>query len=182
MSVTRRLAIWIPSVVVLALLLFHIEASGLVSHLFQRSVISADHYRIALPLTWIIEREGQDPDGLPYFWALAGKGLARGWNTASWGYGRKAIAEVEAHHFKGEKDPQWRLHSFYSDLQPVAFTLAVHGGSVVCGEGPLKAGFTRADCLGKAKASDSIIWLHFYGREEMLLDFYSFVQDDVSFY
>jgi len=53
--------------------------------------------------------------------------------------------------------------------------------ALVCGEFALRHGFAIADCVGKSDLSDSILHLNFFGRAEMLPEFYSFVQTRVGF-
>ena len=66
----RREMSWAPTVIVLIAFLFFPEAAGITSHLLRRR--SFDHYRIEIPLTWIIARSNSS-----YLWALAGRGIAR---------------------------------------------------------------------------------------------------------
>ncbi len=83
---TRRGMIWAPTLFVLVVFLFFPEFLGIVSHLSGRP--SLDHYRLEIPLTWIIADTSESYIDSRLveseIWIVAGKGIARVGPTAYW--------------------------------------------------------------------------------------------------
>lgn len=82
----RRGMIWAPTLFVLVVFLFFPESLGIVSHLSGRP--SLDHYRLEIPLTWIIAHTSQSYIDSRLvgseIWIVAGKGIVRVGLGAYW--------------------------------------------------------------------------------------------------
>src|SRR5512134_1419517 len=103
--VLLRVAVWIPSMLALLVLLFHVEVIGSFSHLFYQDSLNYEGYCVKLPWAWIIRKEGKEKSGRPYVWAVAGRGILRGWNDQQWqnSFTRStSMAQVEVHFLEPE--------------------------------------------------------------------------------
>jgi hypothetical protein len=67
-----RAALWMPSVLALAIFLFFPETAGLASHLFRGRTVNLRQYRLKIPPTWIVVTSSDSSA-----WVIAGKGIAR---------------------------------------------------------------------------------------------------------
>src|SRR5437588_1449432 len=80
--------LWIPSGLVLVVLLFLPEAAGLVSHLFCGRSVPLHQYRLKTPLTWIVASSSNSSALL-----IATKGIARVGLRSYW-QGEEPISEM----------------------------------------------------------------------------------------
>ena len=82
----RRGMIWTPTLFVLLVFLFFPEFLGIVSHLSGRPTL--DHYRLEIPLTWIIaDTSASYVDSKlvgSEIWIVTGRGIARAGLAAYW--------------------------------------------------------------------------------------------------
>lgn len=185
----RRIRVWLPSLAALVFFLFHVETIGMFTDIIRRTTFYNNAYRITLPRHWIVQYAVES--GGITFWAVAGKGVMRGWRDASWRWCWGPYAEIEGHSLADTGESfVTRLEHYCHDADITSMsTQKITGGEIECAEyrervrrfvgapKTLSDRFVSANCF--AKGSDTILELTFYGTPEMLPEFYSFVRTGV---
>jgi hypothetical protein len=90
--------LWGPTVFVLGVFLFFPEFLGIISHLSGQP--SLDHYRLEIPLTWIIVYDSQTYVDSRLtgsdIWIVAAKGIGRAGLSAYW-HREEPVSEITLH-------------------------------------------------------------------------------------
>jgi hypothetical protein len=128
-----RLAVCIPSLVVLLVFLFLPELWGMLSHLSQSHPGNLSGYQVPIPLTWIVLRhDSQRADGWSTVTGFAGRGMGRGaapylrWSPpfSSWDVETDSYAESE------RSFARWRMPS--DDEVKARRSFMIGSDSVTC--------------------------------------------------
>jgi hypothetical protein len=116
-----RLAIGIPSLIVLPIFLFLPETWGILSHLGQPESGRLSGYRVTTPVTWIVLfYNNQEPDGRSWVNGIAGRGISFGVNPVRydslsyWSIGTDPFNPSEASNYdpKPKDDEIISRHNF----------------------------------------------------------------------
>jgi hypothetical protein len=104
----RRGMVWVPTVFVLGVFLFFPEILGIVSHLPGQP--SLDHYRLEIPLTWIIVYDNQTYVDSRLVrsdtWIVATKGIGRAGLGAYW-HKEEPVSEITFYFAPHDSPDAW---------------------------------------------------------------------------
>ena len=182
----RRVRVWLPAVVVSVFFLFHVETTGLLSHLTHKDSVATSRYRITIPPHWIVGYASEEGDWFNIS-AVEGYGVFRGWRFGQWRWWRAPYASVVGVAYpRSRQDMEQHRAAWLNWAQVVATSRKpIRGGAMDCTEYVRKTRdgatssadrrFIWVECTVQTKAAAPGLGVAFVGAPELLPDFDDFL-------